>query len=202
MSRKGHSFPYNSSTRRFVLTDEYLERFHPKSGQSKGKLLFAAGCSVREEAKPANSFAVACGGGVQHLLQAASAAERTEWVADIRWRMERPQREAQATAEAAEAKAKVQAEAREAMVKAEAEARGAKAIGATPFDSLLFLESKCKVAEAEAPAAVAEKEKEVERAKQAGEQAVASANQAVEAAKQAGDWEAAKEAQQASKEVQ
>jgi hypothetical protein len=81
-----------------VLTDTSLEHFDPKSGQSKGKLLFAAGgfaaegCSVREEAEPAHSFTVACG-GEEHLLLAASAAERAEWVADIRWRMERPQRE-------------------------------------------------------------------------------------------------------------
>jgi hypothetical protein len=85
LKKKGKSFPYSSSVRRFVLTDEYLERFDPKSGQSKGKLVFAAGCSVREEAKPANSFTVACG-GEEHLLQAASAAERAEWVADVKRR--------------------------------------------------------------------------------------------------------------------
>jgi hypothetical protein len=86
LKKKGKSFPYNSSTRRFVLTDEYLERFDPKSGQSKGKLVFAAGASfVLREVKPANGFTVACG-GEEHLLQAASAAERAEWVADFRRR--------------------------------------------------------------------------------------------------------------------
>ena len=178
LKRKAQTFPYRLLESRFVLTDECLERFDPKSGQSKGKLLFAAGgCSVREEAKPANSFTVACG-GEEHLLLAASAAERAEWVADIRWRLERPQREARA--------------------KAEAEARQARALGATAGDNLLFLEGR--VGEARAAVQAGAEEWRVRVA--AKQQEVASANQAVEAAKQAGDWEAAKEAQQASKEAQ
>jgi hypothetical protein len=82
LNRKGTVFPYNWSVRRYVLTDEYLERFDPKSGQSKGKLLFAAGCSVCTAVKPANSFIVRCG-GKEDLLQAASAAECAEWVEEF-----------------------------------------------------------------------------------------------------------------------
>jgi hypothetical protein len=93
LNKKGKSFPYNSSARRFVLTDECLERFDPKTNQSKGKLLFTADrrhCFVRKEAKPAHSFTVVCG-EEEHLLQAASVIEREEWVTDIRCCLQRLQ---------------------------------------------------------------------------------------------------------------
>ena len=132
---------------------------------------------MREEAKPAHGFTVACG-GEEHLLQAASAAERAEWVKDIRWRIEKAAAEAEA--EAAEVKAKAEAEAAEAKAKAEAEAAEAQRMGASGFDSLLFLESKVAVARA----AVEVKEQEAAHAKRTDQ------------------WEAAKEAAAAAAQLQ
>jgi hypothetical protein len=91
LKRKGDSVPFNWSLRRFVLTDEKLERFDPKTGASGGSLALSVGSSVREQPKPPNSFTVTSGGKAW-LLQATSAAERAEWMAAIEWRAnERPQ---------------------------------------------------------------------------------------------------------------
>jgi hypothetical protein len=105
LKRKGDSFPYNWSIRKFALTDSKLERFENKrGGASKGSSVFVAGaCSVRE-ADEANVFILVCG-GKETKLKAASAGERAEWVADIRQRMGKL--EAAAAAVAADAAAEV-----------------------------------------------------------------------------------------------
>ena len=91
LRRKGHSFPYNWSGRRFVLTDAKLERFDPKTGASKGSIVFGsqAACSVRSAAE-ANVFIVVCSAGQETRLKADSAADRAAWVADINRRIDKP----------------------------------------------------------------------------------------------------------------
>jgi hypothetical protein len=89
LQRKGHKFPYNWSLRLFVLMGEELLWLDTKSREQKGKLVFAGGmgCTVREEAEEGR-FTVVCG-GKEELLQAASAAERTAWMAAITWCMDK-----------------------------------------------------------------------------------------------------------------
>jgi hypothetical protein len=89
LRRKGAIIPFNWSGRDYVLTDNGLERFHPKTGASKGIILFASGaCSVRNS-NDENGFIVVCG-QTETRLKAASAADRADWVADIQRRIDKP----------------------------------------------------------------------------------------------------------------
>jgi hypothetical protein len=84
LQRKGTTVPWNWTTRRFVLTDEYLERFDPKTGESKGRLVFGkAGRVLVNYEKGDTRFAITHGGGERMLLAATSAAERESWVKDL-----------------------------------------------------------------------------------------------------------------------
>jgi hypothetical protein len=83
---RAKSFPYSWSSCEFVLTDEYLERFDPKekgrAQRAKGAIMLADGPLAGPLGKPEFAFTVG-----DTTLQAASEAERAEWVSDINRRI-------------------------------------------------------------------------------------------------------------------
>jgi hypothetical protein len=182
LSRKGTIFPYNWSDRRFVLTDRGLERFDPKSGASKGCIVFASAmCSVRN-ADEENAFIVVCG-DQEMKLKAASGADRAVWVADIKRRIEKPEREARVRAEREARRAKAAAAANAAAAEKAAAEVDAAVLRAGARASLALRRRQHAAAEA---AVVADAETW---------QAAVVVKQTAEAdAKQAQNWSAAKEA--------